>query len=110
MQRCTRGLTQNNNESLHHRLFIYISETKFFGFPHVRFAALLDVVVHNVGYKACFGRLYDKIGVYNEQEYKHLKYLDQERNYNGSAKRREIKNKSRYGKSTILQKKIDILN
>ena len=107
MQRCTRGLTQNNNESLHHRLFCYISKTKFFGFDHVRFAALLASIVHNVGYEKCFGTLFDRIGAYNEQEHKRLVDLDRERKYSGSTKHRLIKNKSRYGKSTKLQKKID---
>lgn len=49
LRRCTRGLTQNVNESGHARLYTICKKSEHFGFRRLVFAAQVVSVEHNYG-------------------------------------------------------------
>ena len=96
MSKCTRWLNQNNNESIHHRLFSIISKSKSFEYDHISFAALLAAVIHNVGYESCIGQLHQAMGEYYNEEQRSLKQRDYDRKRNASENHQKKKKNSRY--------------
>ena len=103
MERLTRWLSQNTNESIHNRLFHIISKTKWFDFNHVNFAAYLTATIHNVGYENAIGKLHASMGAYYDSEWEHLQSLDNKRIQHSLEKHHKAKNKSRFGKKTPLK-------
>lgn len=51
LERCSKGHTQNRNESLHSKLWLHINKAKFTGLKRVQFMAQLTVLEHNMGYE-----------------------------------------------------------
>lgn len=51
MQRCLRGLTQNDNESFHSKLWARAHNTKFAGLSKLQFMARAAILDHNFGYE-----------------------------------------------------------
>ena len=96
MNRLTRWLTQNVNESLHNRLFRLISKLKHYQWPHLMFAAVLTAVIHNNGYECGIGQLYKDIGEYTELDKKKLKQFDEDRKRHASAHHRAAKIRSKF--------------
>ena len=86
----------NNNESIHHRLFRIISKSKSFKYEHIKFAALVTALIHNVGYEGCVGRMYQAMGTYYEEEQRIFRWRDDNRRKNSEEKHRKSKNKSRF--------------
>ena len=103
MERLTKWLNQNTNESIHNRLFHIISKTKYFEFNHVNFAAYLTAVIHNVGYETGLGKLHSFMGVYYDKEKEHYQSLDNKRKEHSLKKHQEAKQKSRYGNKPPLK-------
>ena len=102
MRRCTMWVNQNNNESIHHRLFRIISKTKSFKYQHILFASLCAAVIHNVGYEGCIGHMYQRMGTYYVEEQKILRWRDDQRRKNSGEKHRKKKTASRYQLATPL--------
>ena len=102
MNRCTRWLNQNSNESIHHRLFRIISKSKSFKYEHILFASLMAAVIHNVGYEGSIGYLYHQMGTYYRDEQKTLRWRDDVRRKNSEEKHQKKKKISRYEFNTPL--------
>ena len=102
MNRLTRWLNQNCNESIHHRLFRIISKSKSFKYEHILFAALMAAVIHNVGYEGAIGSLYRQMGTYYREEQKVLRWRDDGRRKSGEEKHQKKKKISRFADSTPL--------
>ena len=51
LERCTRGLSQNANESFHAKLWAKAKKTKFLGKKRLDFVARMAVLDHNFRYK-----------------------------------------------------------
>ena len=89
-------VNQNNNESIHHRLFRIINKSKSFKYEHIKFAALVTALIHNVGNEGCVGRMYQAMGTYYEEEQRIFRWRDDNRRKNSTEKHGDDKNKSRY--------------
>ena len=108
MKKLTRWLSQNTNESIHNRLFHIINKTKFVHFNHVFFAASLTAVIHNNGYESAIGNFHSHMGVYYEEEQRHLKQLDKSRKRHSEKRQQDHKKKSRYqGKPPLIPSEVN---
>lgn len=50
LERCLRGASQNQNESLDSKLWLHQSKVKFAGMKRVTFVTQLTILDHNFGY------------------------------------------------------------
>ena len=101
MNRLTRWLTQNVNESLHNRSFRLISKLKHYQWPHLMFAAVLTAVIHNNGYECGIGQLFRNIGEYTDTDAKRLRRFDAERKRHATAHHKAIKIESKFRLSKV---------
>ena len=104
MKKLTRWLSQNTNESIHHRLFSIISKTKSFNYNHIHFAAAITTIIHNIGYEYALGMLYQHVGAFSMRERKLFQYLDSERKRNALEAHQKKKKESAWKNKPDLKR------
>ncbi|XP_068214089.1 uncharacterized protein [Palaemon carinicauda] len=77
MKKCLKGLTQNSNESLHHRIWNLCPKHQRANKRMVDFAVATAIARYNIGYLASSSSLFECLGIeVTTAVSKHLKQLD----------------------------------